>query len=371
MSSIPSSHSLSSTICSARSNAEATPSSPSNLGVFEERALQIEVAARNVVAVCREDRSGRGWRSKGIDEVAIVLESLGYSTDVIAGLWYDSLFTFARDVAKHVDKYITDAERAEVHDVQWFVRSCRAYALGAPYSGPWIAAIIGLAVFGAALWSSLSTPLSIATAIALGTFGGLIASGIVAQMVGRRIASYQLEDDPALVSFVLERILGWSVCAFAVVAMLGWLALRAAYGDPDAALAGAFFFASALYELALPPLYALRRFASVAVVSVVAILITGVTFSVGLHRVVTVPIEPATLAAEIALIGAIVLVATLSRLRGKAPGHSRIKLAPAMRTIVRTTLPYGVFGTLLFDDRRRPSHRGFRSRRAVRLSFRI
>ena len=318
--------------------------------VFDERALQIEIAARNIVAACRDDRFGRGWRPKGIDEVAIVLESLGYSTQVISGLWYDSLFVFASDVSRLVDKYVTDIERDEARDLGWFARSCRDYALGSLYSGPWIAAVIGLLVFGAALWSSLSTPLPIATAISLGTFGGLIASGVVAQIVGRRVAIYQLEDSPALVSYVLERILGWSAFAFAAIAIASWVALRATYGDPNAGLAAIFFFASALFEISLAPLYALRRFRSIALVSGVAIVVTGATFAYGFHRVVSVPIEPATLAAEIAAIGALVIVGTLRwlRIRGRRGGY--LNLAPAMRTIVRATLPYAIFGALYFGS---------------------
>lgn len=316
--------------------------------VLDERGLQIEIAARNVVAACREDRYGRGWRPKGIDEVAIVLESLGYSTDVITALWYDSLFVFATDVSRLVDKYVTDGERDEARDLDWFARSCRDYALGALYSGPWIAAVIGLAVFGAALWSSLSTPLAIATAIALGSFGGLVASGAVAQIVGRRVALYQLEDAPALVSYVLERLLGWSTFAFAAIAVVGWLALRATYGDPDAALAAIFFFASALFELSLAPLYALRRFRSIALVSIVAIVTTGATFAFGFHRIVSIPIEPATLAAEIAVIGALVIFSTLRWIRRRAGSKDRGKLAPAMRTIMRSTLPYAIFGACYF-----------------------
>ncbi|GAC1493967.1 MAG: hypothetical protein NVS1B2_09800 [Vulcanimicrobiaceae bacterium] len=315
---------------------------------FEDRQLQIEIAARNVVAACRSDRFGHGWRPKGIDEVAIVLESLGYSTDVIVDLWYDSLFAFAGDVAKLVDQYVTDLERVETRDMRWFVRSVRDYAQGALYSGPWIAAVIGLAVFGASLWSSLSTPLAIATSIALGSFGGLVASGTVSQMIGRRIAVHQLEDDPALVSYVLERILGVSTLAFLTIGIAAWLALRATYGDIGAALTGIFFFATALFEVSLAPLYSLRRFRSIALVSIVAISTTGLTFTLAFHRVVDVPTEPATLAAEVALVGAIVLIATMRWLRGKADADTRVKLRPAMRTIVRTTLPYGLFGALYF-----------------------
>jgi hypothetical protein len=315
---------------------------------FEERELQIEIAARNVVAACREDRFGRGWRPKGLDEVAIVLESLGYSAEVIADLWYDSLFEFAADVGERVDKFITDGERREDVGTHWFVRACRDYATGALYSGPWIAAVIGLAVFGAALWSSLSTPLSIATAIALGGFGGLVASGTVAQMIGRRIAAYQLEDDPLLVSIVLERILGWSAAVFALLAVAEWLALRTIYGDPNASLAAYFFFGSALFQTSLAPLYALRRFASIALVSVAAILTTGLTFVIGFHRVVAVPSEPATLALEITVIGALVMFATLRWLRRREARAATVRIAPALRTIVASTLPYGAFGALYF-----------------------
>ncbi|MBV8150361.1 MAG: hypothetical protein JOY59_02290, partial [Candidatus Eremiobacteraeota bacterium] len=105
---------------------------------LERRDLALEEAARSVVAIAREDQFGREWRPKGIDEVAILLESLGYSTDVIKELWYPSVFALATDVSKLVDKYVTDRERIEAKDEHWFKRACRDYAIGSLYSGPWI-----------------------------------------------------------------------------------------------------------------------------------------------------------------------------------------------------------------------------------------
>jgi len=319
-------------------------------GAFDEREAKIESAARSIVALCRDDQFGRGWRPKGVDEVAILLESLGYSPEIVAELWYPSLFDFAADVSRVVDRYVTDQERAEQVDINWFVRACRDYAVGALYSGPWIIAVIGLAVFGAALWSSLSTPLHLATAIALGVYGALVLSGAFSQAIARRLTFYFLQDNAALMLWTLDRFIAISVGTFVLVGVVGWLILRAMYGDLDAWLAASFFIGSGIFQTSLAPLYTLRKFAWIIAVSLFAALVTGVTFLVFFHREVSLPFEPATLAIEIALIGLAVMIATVvwMRRRANAAGGSRDLVPPTWRAIGAAAAPYATFGAAYF-----------------------
>lgn len=315
---------------------------------FERREREVEIAARNIVSLARSDAFGRGWRPKGVDEVAILLESLGYSRDVVAELWYEDLFALARDVTALIDKYVNDEELTAQPDLNWFKVACRDYAAGALYSGPWIIAVIGLAVFGASLWSSLSTPLHLATAIALGVYTAQLVSGFFAQAVARRLTFYFLADNVPLMRWTFDRLLGIAIAASLVSAAILWLALRSTYGEPDAVLAGAFCFGSAVFQLSLAPLYTLRRFAWIIGVAAFATLLTGVTFVLFFHRHVEVPWEPAALACEIGIVGAAVLIATRSWLARQAGRSNDELVPPSTRSILIATLPYAAFGMLYF-----------------------
>ncbi len=316
--------------------------------VFDDRQLRLETAARSVVAACREDRFGRGWRPKGIDETAIVLESLGYSSEVVAELWYDSLFELAHDVNELVEKYISDGPAPATDEPHWFMRACKDYAVGALYSGPFIVAILGMAAFGAALWSSISTPEHLATAIALGVYAALVVSGIFSQVIGRRVVSYVLQDNYRLTTWFLDRTLALAVGVFALLGLLGWLALRPFYGEQDAGLAASFFFGAGLFQVALAPLYALRRLLWILWISVATTALTGATFVLSFHRRIVLPTEPATLAAELAVAGLLTIVGTLWWLRRRiGRTHGRI-LPPSRRAVVRDSLPYAIFGAGYF-----------------------
>jgi len=317
---------------------------------FERRAREVEIAARSIVSICRSDGFGRGWRPKGTDEVAILLESLGYSDDIVAELWYPDLFALARDVTALIDRYVSDEERTEQRDLSWFVAACRDYAIGSLYSGPWIIAVIGLAVFGASLWSSLSTPLYLATAIALGVYVAQLVSGFYSQAIARRLTFYFLQDNTGLMRWTFERFIMLALGTTLVAALVLWLALRAAYGNPDAWLAASFCAGSALFQLSLVPLYTLRRFAWIIAIATVATLVTGVTFVLLFHRHVDVPWEPATLAVEIGAIGALVLFATYRWLTRAAASAKSDFVPPSLRSIVSSTLPYATFGLLYFGS---------------------
>jgi hypothetical protein len=317
---------------------------------FDNREQRVEEAARTVISACNTDQYGRGWRPKGVDEVAILLESLGYSPEIVGELWYPTLFAFAADVTATIEKYVTDDERAERVDTGWFVRSCRDYAIGALYSGPWIIAVLGLAVFGASLWSSLSTPLHLATTIALGIFGALVLSGAFAQAIARRLTFYYLQDNVPLMLWTLDRFTLVSIATFVVVGLLGWLGLRGTYGDQDAAVAMAFFIGSGFFQTSLAPLYTLRKFAWIIVIALVATLLTSLTFVFAFHRIVAEPWEPSVLAAEVGAIGLLVMALTIASLRRQTAnaGGAADLVPPANRAILTAALPYASFGALYF-----------------------
>ena len=315
---------------------------------FETRDREVESAARSILTLARSDQFGRGWRPKGIDEIAILLESLGYSQDIVAELWYPDLFAMARDVSTLIDKYISDEELNEHKETHWFILACRDYAAGALYAGPWIIAVIGLAIFGASLWSSLSTPLHLATAIALGVFSAQIISGFFSQAIARRLSFYFAQENYSLMEWTMRRVIASAVLSIFAVGGLFWALLSLSYGQPDAGLAAAFFVGSGLFQISLAPLYTMRRFLWIIAIALIASLATGLTFIIFFGRHVEVPWEPATLAAEIAIIGATVLVLTLAWLSRKAREGHVTSVPPSLASVVKASLPYAIFGAMYF-----------------------
>lgn len=316
---------------------------------FERREHAVESAARTIVALSRRDLFGIGWRPKGVDEVAILLESLGYSPEVVAELWYPDLFALAHDVSAAVNRYVTDEERREPPTLDWFTQTCRDYAIGSLYSAPWIVAVIGLAIFGASLWSSLSTPLHLATAIALGVYAAQIVSGFFSQGIARRLTFYFLQSNDALMAWTVRRFVVAGLVTTALVSALVFVVLLPIVRVSDATLAALFCAGTAIFQLALAPLYTLRRFSWIVALAVLATGITGGTFVFLFHRHVDLPWEPATLAVEVGILGAAVLAGTMTWLARRAAATSA-PVPPALGSIVRSTLPYAVFGALYFTS---------------------
>ncbi|HET9029891.1 MAG TPA: hypothetical protein VFN49_06910 [Candidatus Aquilonibacter sp.] len=315
---------------------------------FERREREVEIAARNIVAMARNDAFGRGWRPKGVDEVAILLESLGYSSDIVRELWYPDLFALARDVTVLIDKYVTDEERGEQRDTSWFVRTCRDYAVGSLYSGPWIIAVIGLVIFGASLWSSLSTPVELATAIALGVYAAQMISGFFAQAIARRLTFYFLAENAPLMRWTFDRFTGAALAVTVLGSLALWAALAIPYGARNAAVAAAFCAGTSIFQISLAPLYTMRRFVWIIAIAAFSTIVTGLTFALAFHRHVDVPWEPITLAAEIALIGLVVLAFTrIGLARNEKSSHGSL-VPPSLRSMFRATLPYAIFGSLYF-----------------------
>ena len=154
---------------------------------FEERERQLESAARTIITLCKQDKFGKGWRPKGVDEVAILLESLGYSQEVVEELWYDDLFAMAADVAALLNRFISNENVTTPPTVAWFVQAFQDYATGSLYSGPWLAAVIGLFVFGAAFWSSTGNSIALSTTASLGIFSSLVVTGFFSQAIARKL----------------------------------------------------------------------------------------------------------------------------------------------------------------------------------------
>jgi hypothetical protein len=322
------------------------------LSPFEERERQLESAARTIVTLCKQDKFGKGWRPKGVDEVAILLESLGYSQEVVEELWYDDLFAMASDVAALLERYISNERVAAPPSVEWFVQAFKDYATGSLYSGPWLAAVIGLFVFGAAFWSSTGNSIALSTTASLGIFSSLVVTGLFSQAVARKLIFYYLQDNFPMIEWVMQRFTRRAVIALVVTSagllLLLWV-LR--YDHRESLLGAAFMLAAGLFQLSLSPLYTTRRFGWLVGIGAGTALATALVYRVGFHGKVLEPWEPLAVAGTVALVGIAVMHFTARWMHAKAQrttGSGQL-YPPSWSAIARSVRPYALFGALYFS----------------------
>ncbi|GEM_PF-1164828 len=318
---------------------------------FEERERQLESAARTIITLCKQDKFGKGWRPKGVDEVAILLESLGYSQEVVEELWYDDLFAMAADVAVLLNRFISNESVAAPPGVAWFVQAFKDYATGSLYSGPWLAAVIGLFVFGAAFWSSTGNSIALSTTASLGIFSSLVVTGFFSQAIARKLIFYYLQENFPMIEWIMRRFMAIAVLGLcATTCLLLVVMWDLGYDRTEAFLGASFMLAAGLFQLSLAPLYTTRRFGWLVGVGAGTALATAAVYRIGFHGKVIEPWEPLAVAATVAGVGIAVIVFTfrwIHRSATKTTGTGQL-FPPSFRAIARSVRIYAVFGALYF-----------------------
>ncbi len=318
---------------------------------FEDRERQLESAARTIVTLCKQDKFGKGWRPKGVDEVAILLESLGYSQEVVEELWYDDLFAMAADVAALLERFISNDPVVEVPSVAWFVQTMKDYATGSLYSGPWLAAVIGLFVFGAAFWSSTGNSIALSTTASLGIFSSLVVTGFFSQAIARKLIFYYLQDNFPMIEWIMRRFMALALLGLSASSCLLVVVMWAlGYDRVESLLGASFMLAAGLFQLSLAPLYTTRRFGWLVGVGVGTALATAFVYRIGFHGKVIEPWEPLAVAATVAAVGIAVIIFTfrwMHRRAQKTTGTGQL-FPPSFRAIARSVRVYAIFGALYF-----------------------
>ena len=318
---------------------------------FEERERQLESAARTIVTLCKQDKFGKGWRPKGVDEVAILLESLGYSQEVVQELWYDDLFAMASDVAALLERFIGNEKVVQPPTAAWFIQVFKDYATGSLYSGPWLAAVIGLFVFGAAFWSSTGNSIALSTTASLGIFSSLVVTGFFAQAVARKLIFYYLQDNFPMIEWIMRRFMLRAVVGLVVTsAMLLAILWALHYDRMESVLGAAFMLAAGLFQLSLGPLYTTRRFGWLVGIGAGTAVVTAAVYRIGFHARVVEPWEPLAVAATVAGVGIGVMVFTfrwIHRRAQRSTGSGQL-FPPSFEAISKSVRLYAIFGALYF-----------------------
>ena len=294
----------------------------------------------------------RNPEPRNLRDVAVALESMGYTTTGARALGFEDVFSLALAVFDLTYLYYVPRAVETTAPQGGWRRFADDYLAGSWYAVPWILSMTVLFVGRVALWSSLDATPQVAAMVSLAFFLAAVLAGGCSQMLARKGTFYFLQGNFPLVRWVVVRFLVYGMSTAALV--IG--AVYAGYVVPTYGLRlGQVFaeFAAAIFVflLSAAPLYMLRRFATLAMATALALAVTLV--GARLFGGGTDGIRHAQLLGLAVASGAmVVVVASYGAMRtetGGADGDSLVTVKPpTLRVVLWHTSPYGLYGAAYF-----------------------
>ncbi len=138
----------------------------------------------------------RNPEPRNLRDIAVALESMGYTASGAQKLGFDSVFELAMAVFDLTYLYYVP-RKEEVPEPRptwrWFLED---YLAGSWYGVPWIMSIVVLFVGRVALWSSLDATPQVAAIVSLAFFIAAVVAGASSQMLARRGTFYFPAEEP-------------------------------------------------------------------------------------------------------------------------------------------------------------------------------
>ena len=294
----------------------------------------------------------RNPEPRNLRDVAVALESMGYTTTGARALGFDTVFDLALAVFDLTYLYYVPRTEVVPEAKPTWRRFVDDYLAGSWYGVPWILSIVVLFVGRVALWSSLDATPQVAGIVSLAFVVAAVMAGASSQMLARRGTFYFLQRNYPLVRWVVIRFLIYAVAATVlVIAVLYAFYVVPVYGLPlgqtFAEFAGAIF----IFLLSAAPLYMLRRFYTLALATGLALVVTVV----GAHLLSgsSNGVRHAQLIGLALGSGAMVIVAA-SYLAIRTEVDSGLGASlfvvkpPALRVVLWHSAPYGLYGMAYF-----------------------
>ncbi len=200
-------------------------------------------------------------------EAAVVLEAMGYKDEHARALGYRDLFALGEAVVALSRPYGREEPLREPPRRR--ESGATLYLIGSFYNLSWIIMLVALFLGGQSLWAAQGLPISVSTAIGLGVVIGLAATGGVQQFAAWKLIYYHLAGNAPLARFVMRKSLVIGSVALVAVALLTAYLAVAVVGLPLplAALGTAYLLLLGAFRLAITPVFAMKRFVAVLVVS--------------------------------------------------------------------------------------------------------
>jgi len=208
-------------------------------------------------------------------EVAVHLEDCGYGGDVARRLGFRDVFELAEEVWARIPLYQTPEELTRPSPLGWFRRAAEQYFRGVGYTAPWMMSVLMLFITRIALWSSLSASQEVATAVSLAFFVATMCAGAVSQVFAVRALFYLGQGNWILFRWIATRaIVHGSAASALVIALVFRFAIAPTYGPAYGNLFLEYALAIYIFQIALAPLYLLRRILGLAMTTGAALIIT-------------------------------------------------------------------------------------------------
>ncbi len=217
----------------------------------------------------------RNPEPRNLRDVAVALESMGYTETQSSDLGFPSVFDLALAVFDLAYLYYLPREPEPEPPRNTWRTYLADYAGGSWYGVPWILSLFVLFLGRVALWSSLEASPQVSAVVSLAFFVAAAMAGATSQLLSRKGAFYFLQRNYPLVRWVVVRVITYGAAA----ALLLVAVTFAAYVVPVYGLRlGATYaeFAPAIFGflVSAAPLYMLRRYGTLAAATAVALIVT-------------------------------------------------------------------------------------------------
>ena len=294
----------------------------------------------------------RNPEPRNLRDVAVALESMGYTTTGARALGFDDVFALALAVFDLTYLYYVPRAEAAPQDQGTWRRFADDYLAGSWYAVPWIMSMMVLFIGRVALWSSLDATPQVAAMVSLSFFLAAVLAGGCSQMLARKGTFYFLQGNYALVRWVVIRFLvyGVSTAVLAIGAVYAFYVVPI-YGLRLGQVFAEFAVAIFVFLLSAAPLYMLRRFATLAVATGLALVVT----LVGAHLFggEVNGIRHAQLLGLAVASGAMVVVAAsyvaMRTETDDGEGDTLVTVKPpTLRVVLWHAGPYGLYGSAYF-----------------------
>ena len=308
------------------------------------RDLGYHVAARTVVGRCPAPLNAF--------EVAVILETCGYTATRARALGAQSLPDLAQHVFDLVPLYASSAagEVAEPVSVRATAPGLVDLARGFAYSSPWLVSLATLLIAGVSFWSSDVAIPSVANAVTLATAVALLVTGPFIQAFGRRASFYIGLDDQGMVVRVtrLTLELGLVVTLAACIVLFAGRDVLGAGTPATTRLGIAAGVSIAALQLGLAAFYVRRAFLAIGVV-----VITGAGALLLLVARAGSYVDPTVLVVWqirlVALMAAVCWVMSAWWLLRVPPSPHDPLWRPSLSALVRSVAPYALYGVAFFS----------------------
>ena len=294
----------------------------------------------------------RNPEPRNLRDVAVALESMGYTTTGAQALGFESVFDLATAVYELTYLYYVPpvtwppsagAPGSSSPTTTWPARgtasrgSCRCVVL----------------FFGrVALWSSLDATPQAAAMVSLAFFLRAVLAGGCSQMIGRKGTFYLLQKNYPLVRWTVSRFLVYSVAAASLAIALAYtFYIVPYYGLRLGEIFVEFAVAIFVFLLSAAPLYMLRRFYTLALATGLALVVTLATAH--LFSGSTPGFRHAQLLGLAVGSGAMVVIAAsylAMRSETDPGGRDSVTVVkpPELRVVLWYSAPYALYGVAYF-----------------------